>query len=576
MSQISHSVYLPSKSLFSSFWLSAWAIFLAVGWLLPNHYWPWSSFQTDLWVAVCFTLSSFVVFFASKQRFDWHWLTALAFFVTLIPFIQFYFGLIFFSGEAWLYFLFLLGFALSLALGDRWESLRSQQAIDGLFLAIGIAALGSVIFQLSQWLGVESLGIWLLPVDSGRPYANFAQPNNLGTFLVWGIIASGWGFHRRFFNASSAVLVSVLFVFGIALTQSRTALCSLLFIAFFSFYWRNLIGSRRPFYVVSCLLLLLLVCYKIIPVLSELLLIPAPVSRFSSSSGLMQDGIRLAAYGLFLNASFMKPWFGYGLGNVGEAFFAAINNSSNLGIVFYHSHNLFLDLILWMGWPVGFALSLVLLFWAWQALRMVRSIEQMLLLFFVGVVIWHAMLELPLHYAYFLLPTGLVMGVINAKNRSIPIFQTPIGLVAIVPLFVLLLLGVIGYDYLDVEQRVLTLRLERLHIQTKTEQQAMPSIILNQFDGFLLFSRAAPKTGMSEYELKFARYGAMVVFNPLNSLRYIETLALNNKINDAQLWVEKMRKALPERAYKDMAAEWNKDTAGHPSLVSVAWPAIEK
>ncbi|PIW09923.1 MAG: polymerase, partial [Comamonadaceae bacterium CG17_big_fil_post_rev_8_21_14_2_50_60_13] len=65
--------------------------------------------------------------------------------------------------------------------------------------------------------------------------------------------------------------------------------------------------------------------------------------------------------------------------------------------VFSHSHNLFLDLVLWCGIPFGLFVSLYLIRWFWLRLRAVRCAEDAVLMLFLLVVGNHAMLELPLH-----------------------------------------------------------------------------------------------------------------------------------------------------------------------------------
>lgn len=555
----------------SSFWLTSWAAFLAFGWLLPNRYWPWTSFQTDYWVAICFALMCAAVLLISKHKLPWHGVTVFSFILPLIPLVQYVLGQIYFAGDALLSSLFLGGFAFSILAGVRWESLHKNQAIDGLFLAIGIAAIGSVGIQLCQWLGLEILGVWLMPGGAPRPFANFAQPNNLATFLLWGVVACAWGYFRGALGARVAMLAAIFMVFGIGLTQSRTAVIGLLIVIALSFYWRKREGACQFFRASLMLLAALVLSLILIPAISDMLLLGFQDSRFSDVKSVMRDDARVTAYRIFLDASLHKPWFGYGWFNLGEAFFSSVDSYPALGVVFQHSHNLFLDLVLWVGWPLGGLIIFILITWIVKTFRAVDSVEKGLLFVFISVVGWHAMLEFPLHYANFLFPCALVIGVIEAKNSPCGIFQTRIWPSAVTFVVALFGLGILGWDYFQVEENVRALRFERLNIDTKQEHKAPDLLMLTQLEAFLKFARVEPHAGFSEEDLRWARFAATGIYNPLNMLYFIEILALNGHVDEAKLWVKKMRKILSDADFKAMSNDWAQHAVKHPELLAVVW-----
>jgi hypothetical protein len=78
------------------------------------------------------------------------------------------------AGDAWVSFAFLLGFALSVILGELWASRDPDTPFNFLCGAIGFAAVASVFLQLYQWLGLTRsdgmTDIWVLYMnDGGRP-----------------------------------------------------------------------------------------------------------------------------------------------------------------------------------------------------------------------------------------------------------------------------------------------------------------------------------------------------------------------------------------------------------------------
>lgn len=551
-------------------WLTIWAISLAFGWLMPTHYWPWTSFQSDVWVALCFATVCGLALLNAKPLVVVHWLVSLIGLYALIPLLQYFSGLVYFAGSAWLGMLFLVGFALSMVTGERWESMQRNQAIDGLFLAIGVAAIGSVGMQLCQWLELDVLGIWLVPGSPSRPFANLAQPNNLATFLIWGCLASAWGYWRKFLSAKIALLMALYLVFGIALTQSRTALLGMLIVAVMLFFWRRNQGGQWLFNSALVLLGFLILCLISIPLVSDALLLVAD-SRFSNADDAMQDTARSVVYRLFINASFNKMLFGYGWMDTGEAFFQEVLSYPELGVVFFHTHNLFLDLLLWFGWPLGVFLIVAALFWIIVAFRSVGNAESAILFLFVLVVGWHSMVEFPLHYASFLLPCGLVIGAINSRASLSRRFQ--ISRLPVISIFLIAILGLgaIVRDYSLFEDDVRALRFERLNFQVKRPGRASEIIVLTQLKAFLEFSLDKPRTGLTPEEQKWVEEAAFVIFNPLNTFNFIQILALNGRVDDAQIWVGRVKHVIPSSTYMDMSKQWAKAVEQSPELAQVTW-----
>jgi hypothetical protein len=554
----------------SALWLPIWAVCLALGWLLPNHDWPWTSFHSETWAAFCFAVACGFLLLRSRQPVAMPWLLVLTAFLALIPVVQQVTGLVYFFGSASLGALYLAGFALAMVTGQRWAAADPNQPIDGLFLAIGVAGVASVGMQLCQWLGLDMLGIWLVPSDPCRPFANLAQPNNLATLLLWACLAAAWGYWRRLLSAGAALMLASFLVLGIALTQSRTAMLGMLLAVILSFFWRRQPGGQWLFRSALVLLGFLVLCLIAVPLISNALLLPVD-SRFTNPELVVQDAPRKIVYRLFLEASLDKALFGYGWANTGDAFFSRIASFPELGVTFYHTHNLFLDLVLWFGWPLGMIVIASLLCWGLVALRAVGNVGSVILFFFVLFAGVHSMLEFPLHYANFLLPCGLVIGVIHARWGA-P-FRYRVSRWPVIAIFSIAVLGLgtIVRDYSLFEDDVRALRFERLNIQVTQPRVGTEIMLLTQLRAFLDFSHENPRRGFATDETKLAEEAAFAIFNPLNTFNFIQILALNGQAAEAQLWVNRARYFLPAGTYRDMAQQWSNALAESPELAAVTW-----
>jgi len=353
--------------LFSPFWLFFWASVFSISWILPNHYYPWLAFHLDAWASISLLIASAVVIWRSVKPAPIHWFSLFWVVLLVVPGLQTLFGLIPLTGVAWICTAYIAGFCFALLLGAQWESNQPGQLGDGLFLAIGIAALVSVGLQLQQWLQIDGIELWKMGGGPERPYANFGQPNQLGTFLLWGLLAVGWGWTRHRIGDVVAILMAAFVLFGLALTASRTAWIGLAVLAMGVWYWRKLWANPRVPLAVTGLGFYFVLLIGIQTWLRSILLgeTPIPPGYLSPMSG--QN--RLMAWTVFCDAIWQHPWFGYGWYQVVPAQMTVAAEHPSLYGVFTSSHNLFLDLFIWCGIPLGLAM-LKKLYWCcfWRLL----------------------------------------------------------------------------------------------------------------------------------------------------------------------------------------------------------------
>lgn len=503
------------------------------------------------------------------KTIEWTHISLLCAAAVLIPFAQYGLGLIPFLGQAWIATAYLLGFALAVFIGVQWERAAPGQACSGLLMAIGAAAIGSVGIQLYQWLIADHGNtIWLLPSAASRPYANFAQPNQLATFLLWGLVACAWGVWQRKVRPGVAIPLAVYLLFGIALTQSRTALVALLVIAAASWFWRPMAQYRAVPWIVTGLTAFFVVCLVFMDNVDELLLLDIGRDDLVEKT---RHEVRLTAYKVFGNAVLHSPWWGYGWGETARAQMAVVEFSPSLGGHFFHAHNLFLDILVWCGIPLGGLLIVSLVFWCVSKTRAAKDGKDAMLIIFIGAVGWHSMTELPLHYASFLLPTGLMIGVLDGRRAAIAWRMGRAGLLAAL-IGTAALLAVLTRDYLKVEANFFALRFERAGLSEKKPLDPPDVMTLTQLREYIRSMRMQMKPEMSEEDIRILRELAYSFPSEATIINLMMALTLNDRIEEARLWLRKLPNISSDERYAHLRRVWLFEAKRNPKMLELSWP----
>ena len=292
------------------------------------------------------------------------------------------------------------------------------------------------------------------------------------------------------------------------------------------------------------------------------------VDIFSTSS----SDHRLLAWSIFIDAVGQRPFFGYGWNQTVLAQMAVATEHPHLHGVFVYSHNFFLDLVLWCGIPLGLSVSIFLLGWFWKRLCAVKTAEDAVFVIFLLVVANHAMLELPLYYAYLLLPVGLVMGALDTRLGARPVVMTGrllgIGLWCVATTLLALLIR----DYARVESSYQTLRLEWSHFKMTLPVAPPKVVLLTQWHDYIKFARMEPKAGLSTEELEWMRgltglYPGGVFFHKLATV-----LALNHQPDEAKLWLQRMCKVVPADDCTSVKTVWARQSIQYPEIAAIPWP----
>ena len=541
---------------------------LSLAWLLPNHTPPWVSFHGDAWAATLLAIVGMGVVWKGRADHGWHVLTLVVGVFVLVPWLQYAFGQIPVFGTAWINSAYLLGFLFAIQTGETWEIESPQQSADFVFFAILVAAVVSTGLQIFQWAGLEPIGPWTLNVPGkSRFYANMAQPNQLASLLLLGLLACSWGVYRRKLNATIAVSIICFILIGVALTGSRTAWVNLTVLVAGAILWRKKLPSRRHLWVVLGLALYFVAC---------VILLPLIVSYSKSGAELeyrsLADPTRMGAWKMLAQASLLHPFFGFGWGQLASANFLVIENFPGQPGLFTQSHNLILDLILWNGYPLGLLAVAVLAWWVRKVVLCTQSFSQMHLIAFVSVLGTHAMLEFPLQYAFFLLPFGLIVGALHSSLGFRPICRTKKWVPVFIAIASTIVLAITIRDYFRVETSFYGLRFEHRKIATNIPSTPPDVIALTQFRDYLIFARNVPRSDVNSDELQWM----IDTVNTIPSAHIMYKLALNLAMNkrpvEAQHWLTNMCKTMPSPNCQAMRLSWEQEALQNRGFADVTWP----
>lgn len=556
----------------SQFWLVAASCFLSLAWILPNHSQPWLSFHGDAWAALMLTIVAVAVFLQNKFAINWHWLTVVVLGVVVIPLVQFGVGMVSFFGVAWINAAYLLGFLLAILVGAAWEQGTTGQCADYLFLATGIASIVSVGLQLHQFFDLEAVGPWILASSGTRHYANMAQPNQLASLLLLGLLGTAWGFYRKQLSSFTAILIASFLLSGIALTESRTGWLNVAFLLIVTVIWRRLVPSKSYVWVVVGLSAFFCTIVLMLPFTSDLLRSSGISIQYRSAVG----DPRWTAWGMFLRAAMHQPLFGFGWGQLAHAQFLMLDERIALGGSYLQAHNLVIDLILWNGVPIGLGIAVLLAWWYWSVARCLKNFSQLLLMSFLLVLGIHSMLEYPLQYAYFLFPAGLVMGCLNV-SLGLPIaFSSAKWLNGSVLILAVAVLTVTVRDYFRVETSFYGLRFEQKKINVAIPRTPPDVLVLTQWRDYIKFARVEPRDGINSDDIAWMRNLVITVPSAFVMYRFAAVLVFNDQPDEAQLWLKRVCLVSPLEHCEAIKTEWARQSLLNERIAAVPWPENPK
>lgn len=518
----------------SRFWFAVGVLSLAIAWLLPNHYPPWMAFHAEFWVFIVLSVLGLWLLRQGTTAFSISRISYLILVIAFVPMIQWSLGQILDLGTAWMCTAYLLGLGAAIELGVHWEKNAPNEAADYLFISVIVAAFVSTLLQIYQLIGWNFAGIWIMHAqNNSRFFANLAQPNQLASLELIGVVGCAWLHYRKHIRATFAILLAAGLLIGIVLTESRTAIINFYILAVLLATIKNNENRDRKWVVFLGLATYFAICIAVVPVVENLL--QGTVSHKLRDAAINSD-LRPDIWKMFLHASYLRPWLGYGWGQVTMAnLTVATTIEGHLGLL-NASHNLILDMILWMGYPMAAAVLLSIAWMMWGIVGKCGDALSRCMLGFLIVLVVHAMLELPLHYAYFLLPFGLMLGTLSARTNdgSLPVTKRWPKILLHCTAATLGLL--IARDYLIIENNMYRLRFQAQSIQIEPELERRPVWLLNQFNDYFVYALAKPQKNMTDAELNRIRNSVFTMPSGRTLYNLAADLALAGHIDEARNW----------------------------------------
>lgn len=569
-------------------WILCWfGGTLCLALLLPNHYQPWLGFHQEWLTVVAITplLGWSLWQQYTNPPLQLPWLVVGALFGTGVAGLQYAAGRLLFFSDGLMAAAYWLLFAGAILAGHQLASRHTQglqgKGLQPFWLAWVAAGILSWAMALHQWLDLQYFGVFIAELPpNGRPFANLAQPNHLATLLLFSLAGAIYLYETHAISPWTTGALVALICHGLAMTQSRSALLGLALggLVFWGLV-RKRGRTRFPLWGFGAIVAVYLAWTISWPALNAALLL---ANDTRSTLERTSPGIRITYWLSALEAIAQKPWLGWGFGQIGMAQQATALHYPATQTFFSSAHNILLDLALWTGIPC----TLILLWFLYRHLRdgwkfiadTPSSLPTWLALAFMA---GHALVELPLFYAYFLLPTGFLLGSTISKTHSgvrVGWGGAPNKAITLsLALLFFFLLPKLTVEYFSWEENWRRVRFE-LQKYSHSESPVQPEfILLDQLAAAQEVALQQPSRGMKASDLEKFEKNAARYPSSLALLRYAYAAALNGKADAANHTLKLLCSLHTKTICESARKEWTE--AGRskwPELQAIEFPQTIK
>ncbi len=552
---------------------------MGLAWLLPGHYFPWTGFQQEFLAAAGLALVALsLVLPGGPRRLPVPPIALFALAFAAVPLLQWLTGRLPYATDGVLPAMYLCAFALAIVCGCALTRQHGATFVAALMGTVLVAGLVSTGVGLVQWLQIGPVAYIEMLEPGARVFGNFTQANHLSTLLALAAAAALWFYETRRIGGAGAALAVAFLGAGMVMSQSRTAWG---FVAMLAVWWwlmRRRLLLRTPPWAVALGVALFVAATFAWPHLN-VLVVDQPGASGMTLAERMQVGGRRIHWATLWDAAWRRPWLGYGWLQVGSAQqAAALDHPASHEWVTY-SHNLVLDLMVWNGIPLAVLVCAALAWWATSRCRQCRDLDTWAMLAGGGALLVHAMVEFPLAYAYFLLPLGLMFGVIEARARPPGTAQPPraaelpaavFGAAAVV---LVALLVRIGIEYLQIEETEREIHMKEAGYAPGRPTPTLPDVIfLDSQREFLWFRLTEARPGMSGATLDRLRVLNQRFAPPAAMLRYALAAGLNGREADAVRNLRLICSMWTVKNCEEGRVSWQQAQQKFPQLKHIAYP----
>ncbi len=268
---------------------------------------------------------------------------------------------------------------------------------------------------------------------AGRAVGNLRQPNHLCSLLQWALVALVLLAELRWLKPVVVLAMLLLLVWAVELTASRTGAAGLGLLALWGVLDHRL--SRRARWLLLAMPVVYLVAFGAMAAWGhfEHQSLGAAARLQAESGGIDSPNTRARIWSNALALIAQQPWAGVGFGEFNFAW--SLTPFPGRPTAFFdHTHNLPLQLAVELGLPLAATVLSLSGYALWRGWRRSTSAfgdtalagrAACMLVLTIGL---HSMVEYPLWYAYFLLPTAFAWGfALGVPGSATPVSADPSG-----------------------------------------------------------------------------------------------------------------------------------------------------
>lgn len=505
-------------------------VLLSLAWLSPDHYTPWLTFSSEM-----FSFASMMCLFAlyynrslEVPKLQVFWLM-----IVLIPIIQWCFSIELYFSKAILTSSYLFAFGMTVVLGHNMaKDYGKVTLLTAISLMVFIVGLITSVIALLQWFDLEK-NIWgLMELKGNRPYANFAQPNNMATFLLMSLMGALYVFEKKIWPLWCTALGAFLIVFTIALSQSRTPWIACVVLSCYFLLKHQYDNYRFSKKHILLWVLIYINCLLWLPYLNSIL-VNVGISQAQMSDIVQRANTSHSRFGIWkqmLYAIREQPWIGYGWNQTGMAQLVGadyIVHSERTN----SAHNIILELLVWNGVIIGGCILAYLGYWLLLLNKAIHSKETLIASLMIISVAIHAMLEFPQNYAYFLLPVAFLLGFIQSGVLNQITFTMKSGLNTLILVISILLYGLIWRDYICAVDGLADAR--KNTDAGLTKQPHSQVLILTEYSARAEWYYLDRFTHLTPTEIAHFHQAVLVSPSHYDLYKYAQLLAYNGQTDEA-------------------------------------------
>ena len=296
-----------------------------------------------------------------------------------------------------------------------WPARKPEAAARLAATAWLAAAAISAAIALLQYLDLEApLFPWVNVAEPRQAFGNLRQPNQLASLLVIGALALRWQVQQgRLARVPASVLLALLMA-ALAATASRLGLVALVAVLALALWWARAdriarrgtsvpAGRRAEWPALVAALGLYTLAVLELPWLAQTLGVAEGrdmLARLRDDSA--SCGSRLVLWRNVLHLIALKPWLGWGWGELDYAHYITLYPGARFCYILDNAHNLPLHLAVELGVPVALLACALLAAWLWRARPWrAQTPTRQLVWGVLAVIGLHSGVEYPLWYGPF-------------------------------------------------------------------------------------------------------------------------------------------------------------------------------